>query len=129
MGKTFMGLFVSLKECRTIPLLYSLMRNFHSDPGQVAQWWECLLVHQKVAGLFPGQGPYLGCGFDIWLGCYVWGDNQLMFLSHIDVFFSFSLSLSPSFPPPFPSLHLYLSPFPSLSPVPPLFQINKYILR
>ena len=27
-------------------------------------WLECCHVHQKVAGLIPAQGIYLGCGFD-----------------------------------------------------------------
>ena len=26
------------------------------------------LVHQKFAGLIPGQSPYLDCRFDHWLG-------------------------------------------------------------
>ena len=29
---------------------------------------ECCPVHQKVAGLIPGQGTCLGCGFDPWSG-------------------------------------------------------------
>ena len=27
-------------------------------------WLEPLPIHQKVAGSIPGQGAYLGCGFD-----------------------------------------------------------------
>ena len=29
----------------------------------------CHPVHQKVVGLIPGQGTYLGCVFDPHLGC------------------------------------------------------------
>ena len=32
-------------------------------------WLEPRLVHQKVGGLIPSQGAYLGCGFDPQLGC------------------------------------------------------------
>ena len=31
--------------------------------GQVAQWLDCHPVHQKVAGLIPGQGTYIDCRF------------------------------------------------------------------
>ena len=29
-------------------------------------WLECCPVHQKVGGFIPGQGTYLGCGFNPW---------------------------------------------------------------
>ena len=32
-------------------------------------WLECHPIHQKVEGLIPSQGTYLGCGFDPWSGC------------------------------------------------------------
>lgn len=32
-------------------------------------WLEHRPVHQKAEGLIPGQGSYLGCGFDAQLGC------------------------------------------------------------
>ena len=35
------------------------------SPGQVAQL-EYHPVQQKAVGLIPGQGMYLGCGFDAW---------------------------------------------------------------
>lgn len=36
----------------------------YSGPGGVAQWLECQPIHQKVAGLTPGRGTYLGGRFD-----------------------------------------------------------------
>ena len=50
----------------------------------------------KVAGLIPGQGTCLGCGFSPLLGVPT-RSNRSMFLAHIDV--SLPLIL-----PPFPSL-------------------------
>ena len=32
-------------------------------------WLECCPLHQKVECLIPGQGTYLGCEFNPWLGC------------------------------------------------------------
>ena len=34
----------------------------------VAQWVECCPTNPKVAGLIPGQGTRLGCGFGPQLG-------------------------------------------------------------
>ena len=65
--------------------------------------WSMVPYTQKVVGLIPSLGTYLGCRFVPW-PVPVQGYNQLMFLSHVDV----SLSLS----------------FPSS-----LFNINKHILR
>ena len=64
--------------------------------------------NQKVAGLIPGQGIYLGCSFNVGQGAGMWdpqsgpvrspiwacvGGNQSMFIPHMDV------SLSPFFSP------------------------------
>ena len=57
--------------------------------ARLLSWLERCPVHQKVAGLIPSQGTYLGCGFDHWPG-HITGGNQSLFLSHIDVFLSFS---------------------------------------
>ena len=38
------------------------------NPGQVAQLVGVLFVHQKVVGLIPSQGTYLGHGFNPRLG-------------------------------------------------------------
>ena len=46
-------------------------------------WLECRPVHQKVAGLIPGQGTYLDCGFDPWSE-HVWEATSQCF-SHINV--------------------------------------------
>ena len=35
-------------------------------------WLECRTVHQKVEGSIPGQGIYLGCRFNTWLGSIPW---------------------------------------------------------
>ena len=55
----------------------------------VAQWIECQTANQRVAGLIPSQGTYLGCRPGPQWGLHM---NQ----PHIDV------SL-PLFLPPFPS--------------------------
>ena len=55
--------------------------------------WSVVPYIQNVAGLIPGQGTYLGCGFDPQVGHVRLIGKQLMFLSHIDVF-SVSLPLS-----------------------------------
>ena len=52
---------------------------------------------RKAAGSIPGQGIHLGCRFGPRWGQA--GDSRPMFLSHITVFLSLSLS-----PPPFASL-------------------------
>ena len=49
-------------------------------------------IHQKVAGLIPHQGTYLGCGFDPWSG-HAWEATDCFSLTFL------SLSL---FPPPLP---------------------------
>ena len=69
-------------------------------------WLECRSVHQKVAGLIPAQGTYLGCRFVPQLG-HMKG-NWSMFLSHIDVCLSVF--------PPAPNLPLSLN-------------INEHVLR
>ena len=59
----------------------------------LAGWLSCLechTIHQTVVGSVPGQGVYLGCRFDPWLGC-LW--------EAIDGCFSHPcFSLSPSLP-------------------------------
>ena len=57
-------------------------------------WFEHSPIHQKVVGSIPDQGIYLDYGFDP-VGVHT-GGNQSMFLSHIDVSLSLSLSLPPS---------------------------------
>ena len=37
-------------------------------PAQWLSWLECHPMHQKIVGSISGQGTYLGCGFDPWLG-------------------------------------------------------------
>ena len=64
-------------------------------------WLEHCAVSQKFVGLIPSLGTYLGCGFGPQSGCM--RGNQSMFLSHINL--SVSLSLSS-----------------------PLSQINKHVL-
>ena len=32
-------------------------------------WLECCPMQQKVVGSIPGEGTYLGCGFDPQSGC------------------------------------------------------------
>ena len=49
----------------------------------MAQWIECLLANQRVAGSMPSQGTRLGCGPAPQLGRA--RDNQSMDLSHIAV--------------------------------------------
>ena len=50
-------------------------------------------IYRKVVGLIPGQGTYLGFGFDPQSG-HIQEGNQLMFLSHISVsLFSLPLPL------------------------------------
>ena len=48
-------------------------------------------VDQTVAGSIPSQGTYPGCRFSPQSG-HIRESNQLMFLSHINVFLSLSLS-------------------------------------
>ena len=80
-------------------------------------WLECGPINRKVMSSIPGQGTYLGCGFDPpskhMLGLQLWcpvgvrvRGNQLTFLFHIYV-----------------SVHLFLSLHSSLS------RINKHVLR
>ena len=45
--------------------------------SQVAQLLECCPVHQKVAGLIPGQASYLGCRFSNLLGAHMERDQPL----------------------------------------------------
>ena len=44
-------------------------------------WLEHRPTHQKVTGSISGQGTYLGCGFDPWLGHIQKGTNRCLFLS------------------------------------------------
>ena len=52
-------------------------------PASVAQWIECRLANQRVAGSIPGQGMFRA---------HTWVAGQLMFLLYL-------------FLPPFPSLY------------------------
>ena len=64
--------------------------------ARLLSWLECHPINQKVAGLIPGQGTYLGCAFSAMSGC-MWEAVNRCF-SHIDVSLSLSLSLSPHLP-------------------------------
>ena len=55
-------------------------------------WLEHHPVDQKVTGLIPSQGTYLGCRFDPQSGPTQEG-NQSMFLSHVAIYLSPFLSL------------------------------------
>ena len=59
-------------------------------------WLEHHPIHQKVAGSIPGQGTYLGCGFDLRSG-RVWEATDRCF-SITSTFLSLCLSLSFSLP-------------------------------
>ena len=55
----------------------------------VAQWIECRLVNQRVAGSVPSQGAYLGC----WPGPHLGAcEKQLIDISLAHQWFSPSLS-------------------------------------
>ena len=54
-------------------------------------WLEHRPIHQEAVGLIPGQGTYLGCRFDPWLGIY---ERQPISFSLTLMFLSLSLSLS-----------------------------------
>lgn len=53
-------------------------------------WLDHHPVHQRVVGSIPSQGPYLRCGFHLWLGAY---RKQPKDFSHIDVLLSVCLSV------------------------------------
>ena len=55
---------------------------------------ECHPVHQNVAGSIPGQGTYLGCGFNSQSGCLWETINQCSSLTLMSLSLSPSLSLS-----------------------------------
>ena len=55
-------------------------------------------IHQKLVGLIPGQGTYLGCRFHPWLR-HVQEATDQCYLSHINLFLSLS-------PPPHTSFSL-----------------------
>ena len=65
---------------------------FGMSPGRVAQLVGACPKHRKVVGSIPGQGTYLGCGFDPSVKVHA-GGSQSMFLSHLSV--SLCLSRSP----------------------------------
>ena len=66
-----------------------------SSAGGVS-WLEHCSIYQKVAGSIPGQGTYLGCEFDPWLGCLWEATDQCFSLTSMFL----SLSLSPLLPTP-----------------------------
>ena len=47
------------------------LNDVDTSPGRVALLAGALPVHQEVMGSISGQGTYLGCGLDPWLG-HVW---------------------------------------------------------
>ena len=58
----------------------SNIKNVYSCPGQWLSWLKRHPIHQKVVGSIPGQGTFLGCGFDPQMGC-VQVCNWLVFLT------------------------------------------------
>lgn len=62
------------------------LENNPALAGVALSWLKRCHLHPKVVGLIPGQGMYLGCRSDPWMGS-LWGPtNQrfsltLMFLS------------------------------------------------
>ena len=61
-------------QCSRQPHNFSLLPPHSKVPFALAgslSCVECHPLHQKVAGLIPGQGTYLGCGFNPQSGC-VW---------------------------------------------------------
>ena len=56
------------------------------------RWLEHLPMHQKVAGLIPRQGMYLGCGFDPWSKRIQEATNRCLSLT--SMFLSLPSSLS-----------------------------------
>ena len=70
---------------RWIPTTIPAFKNFPWALARWLSWLEHSLVHQKVADSIPGQGTYLGCGFDPWLG-HIWeAANQCFSLSQINI--------------------------------------------
>lgn len=53
---------------RKVVVMYTKHLSTICGPAGVAQLVECCPAHVKVAGLIPGQGPYLGFGFSPWSG-------------------------------------------------------------
>ena len=81
--------------------IFKFLKNF-SGPDRCGSVGWASLTKWKVASLIPSQGPCLGCSSGPNLGCTKGTrGNGSMFLSHL-----MFLSLSPPFPPPFPSLSL-----------------------
>ena len=57
--------------CKYIVFYYNLFIKMYSFfLAVVAQWIECLLANQRVAGSIPSQGTCLGCVSGPWLGVY-----------------------------------------------------------
>ena len=70
------------------------MRKDWKSPDEVAQLVGESSLHQKVSGLTPGQGTYLGYGFNFWSRRIVGQPiNVSTFLSLSLCHFSLSLSL------------------------------------
>ena len=44
------------------------LKNLEIALAVVTPWIECWPVNQKVMGLIPSHGTYLGCGLGPWLG-------------------------------------------------------------
>ena len=65
--KGWKGIFMKMgrKKKVGVAILLSDKINFKTKDialAGVAQWTECQPVNQRVAGLFPSQGTWLGCG-------------------------------------------------------------------
>ena len=53
-------------------------------------WLEHYPIHQKVVGLIPSQGVYLGCSFTHWSGCGREAADQCFSLTLMFLFLSLS---------------------------------------
>ena len=78
--------YFALKNIKLTIIYHSHLVNYLKlsvsfVPARWLSWLECHPVHQRVAGLIPGQGTCLGCRLHPWLGCMWEATNRCFSLA------------------------------------------------